>query len=123
MKKALCTVFIISSLVLSCHNHHIITKEEWGGVAGDTNTGYDPTGHLLISVNGNYEEQEVTEESYRTLVNFAVKMARKYDLPLEHIKTHRDYTSETVCPGENLYDFFRSCTFYRDVEVLLTEKP
>ncbi len=87
--------------------------------AGDTNTGYDPTGHLLICVNGNYEEQQVTAKSYKALVNFTAKMAGKYNISLEKIKTHKDYTPETVCPGKNLYKFFESGKFYRDVEKLL----
>jgi N-acetyl-anhydromuramyl-L-alanine amidase AmpD len=87
--------------------------------AGDTNTNYDPTGHLLICVNGNYEEQQVTSESYETLVHFTAKMAETYSIPVEKIKTHRDYATDTVCPGRNLYAYFQSGVFLRDVKVLL----
>lgn len=184
MKTQVYTLFIISSLVFACHNTHIISKNDWGGVAcdstlmkkhqinritihhggvtddgstsgaekmrglqtfsmkekgwgdvpyhfiidldgniyegrdvqyaGDTNTNYDPTGHLLICLNGNYEEQHVTPESYKALVNFTAQMADKYKVLLENIKTHRDYASDTVCPGKNLYKYFKSGEFYRD---------
>lgn len=79
-------------------------------------------GHLLICLNGNYEEQQVTSESYETLVDFTAKMADRYDVPIENIKTHRDYASGTVCPGENLYAYFQSGTFYQDVKALLYYK-
>ncbi len=90
--------------------------------AGDTNTSYDPTGHLLICVDGNYEVQELLPETYNALVKLTAEMAEKYSISLDDIKTHRDYTSETVCPGKNLYAKFTSGDFYRDVEKMMKTK-
>ena len=30
-------------------------------------------------------------------------LAAKYHVPVERIASHRDYSSQTVCPGKNLY--------------------
>lgn len=73
------------------------------GFVGDTNTAYDPTGHILVTLEGNFEEEEPTPaqlESARQLVSW---LAQKYQVPLENIKTHKDY-AQTACPGEKLYD-------------------
>ena len=71
---------------------------------GDTNTEYDPRGHLLICILGNYEEQELNQEQFDSLVNFLAHSSKKYDLTVDKIKSHKDYT-ETACPGQNIYKF------------------
>ncbi|MBV9773249.1 MAG: N-acetylmuramoyl-L-alanine amidase [Gemmatimonadetes bacterium] len=69
--------------------------------AGDTNTTYDPTGHLLIVVEGNFENEQPTAaqlESLRSLVRWA---AWKWHVPASAIGKHNDY-AVTLCPGKNL---------------------
>lgn len=83
--------------------------------AGDTNTEYDPVGHLLICVNGNFEEQPVPEAAYRALVKFTAAQALLFHVPVEQIKTHKDYAPSTLCPGKNLYQYFATGQFHRDV--------
>lgn len=85
------------------------------GYAGDTNTEYDPTGHLLICVHGNYEDQPVPEAAYRALVKFTATQALLYQVPVAQIKTHKDYVPGTLCPGKNLYHYFETGQFHRDV--------
>lgn len=70
--------------------------------AGDSGTNYDPTGHLLICAEGNFEEQVVTDEQYETLVKLMAWGSSKFELSPDSIKAHRDYCS-TLCPGSNLY--------------------
>ena len=44
---------------IDCHGG-IAEGREWQFV-GDTNTAYDPTGHLLVVLEGNFEEEQPTE--------------------------------------------------------------
>jgi len=70
---------------------------------GETATEYDPTGHLLITLMGNFEEQEVSEEQLNALINLTAYCCEKYNISSETIASHRDYSAQTVCPGKNLY--------------------
>jgi hypothetical protein len=71
--------------------------------AGDTNTDYDPAGHALICVLGNYEEQEPNESQLDAVVRLMTFLTRSYGLSPETIRGHRDVADSTVCPGSNLY--------------------
>ena len=75
---------------------------------GETNTEYDPTGHLLISCLGNLEEQEVTEPQLSSLIKLIAYTSKKYNLPLETLASHRDYSKQTTCPGKNLYKYLEN---------------
>ena len=69
---------------------------------GDTNTTYDPTGHLLIVLEGNFEEETPTPaqmESLRRMIRWA---AERWDVPPERLASHKDY-AQTSCPGKSLY--------------------
>lgn len=68
---------------------------------GDTNTTYDPSGHALIVLLGNFEEQEVLDEQIISLKVVTEYIANQKDVPSSKIKTHKDY-AETLCPGKNL---------------------
>jgi hypothetical protein len=72
--------------------------------AGDTATEYDPTGHALITVMGNYEVQEINEAQLNAVVDLAAWLCYEYSIPPELIKGHRDYAA-TACPGKNLYRY------------------
>jgi hypothetical protein len=69
---------------------------------GDTATEYDPTGHALITVMGNYEVQEVNQAQLAAIVDLAAWICYEYDISPQLIKGHRDYAA-TSCPGTNLY--------------------
>jgi hypothetical protein len=69
---------------------------------GDSNTPYDPTGHLLLVVEGNFEEEQLSAAQRRTLDRLVPALARRYRIPADSIATHRDFT-ETLCPGQALY--------------------
>jgi len=74
---------------------------------GDTNTDYDPTGHALICVMGNYEEQLLSEHQLEILINLCAMLSDKYSVPVEKIKSHKDYT-ETACPGADIYQYLEN---------------
>ncbi len=75
---------------------------------GETNTEYDPTGHLLICCLGNLQEQQVPEKQLASLVNLVAYCSEKYNIPLETLATHRDYSQQTSCPGKYLYKYFQN---------------
>jgi hypothetical protein len=88
--------------------------------AGDTNTEYDPTGHALIEVVGNFEEVEPNQAQLDAVANLMAMLARKYRVPVENIASHRDYSHNTVCPGANLYRYVQSGYFKEQVALRLT---
>lgn len=73
---------------------------------GETNTDYDPTGHLLISFLGNYNEQKMNEHLEDVLVKLIVQFCHKFAISPETIATHKDYCKYTNCPGKNLSPYF-----------------
>ena len=68
---------------------------------GDTNTEYDPTGHALIVVEGNFQTEEPTSDQLESLQRLVAWVAFKWKVPVSEIKAHNDYAA-TACPGENL---------------------
>ncbi|MBM3415997.1 MAG: N-acetylmuramoyl-L-alanine amidase [Bacteroidetes bacterium] len=89
--------------------------------AGETNTEYDPTGHLLICCLGNYEEQEVPEEQLTSLIRMIAWCSKTYKIPVETLATHRDYSRQTSCPGKNLYLYFTNGYINKEVKKLLRQ--
>jgi hypothetical protein len=82
---------------------------------GETNTTYNPEGHFLISIIGNYERQEPTQaqvESIATLMAWAVS---EFDVPLDRIGGHYNYAN-SGCPGKHLRKYLEDGTFRRMVE-------
>lgn len=75
---------------------------------GDTNTEYDPTGHALINVMGNYEEQEPSEAQLEAIAHLSAWLAHTYEVGEDHIASHKDHSDQTVCPGKNLYLYFEN---------------
>lgn len=81
---------------------------------GETNTAYDPGGHFLISVIGNYERQEATPEQLASIADMMAWAIDEFDLPLDRIGGHYDYAS-TGCPGQHLRKYLEDGTFVRMV--------
>ncbi|HHJ53224.1 MAG TPA: N-acetylmuramoyl-L-alanine amidase [Caldithrix abyssi] len=88
---------------------------------GDTNTSYDPTGHALICVMGNFEEQVPGKQQLQALINLTAFLADYFHVPLEKIKGHKDY-AETLCPGKNLYRYLQNGFIRKTVQQKLNKK-
>jgi hypothetical protein len=86
---------------------------------GETNTEYDPTGHLLICFLGNYGQQKLNQELLDVLTQLIAHFCRKYNISPETIATHRDYSKQTTCPGENIYPYFQNGYIKTKVRELL----
>jgi hypothetical protein len=74
---------------------------EWSYV-GDTNTEYDPTEHLLVVVEGNFERDTLTTAQRRTLDALVPALTRHFGITGTTLAAHRDFAN-TLCPGRNLY--------------------
>lgn len=69
--------------------------------AGDTNTDYDPSGHALIVLEGNFEEEQPSSKQLTSLFELVAWLAAHYEIPASKVKGHNDYAA-TACPGINL---------------------
>lgn len=69
---------------------------------GDTNTEYDPTGHALIVLDGNFEEEEPTAAQLTALRAMISWLAAQYQVPAERVGGHKDFAG-TLCPGKKLH--------------------
>ncbi len=86
-------------------------------------TNYDPTGHVLICLMGNYENIEVAPEQMEALIDFCSYMAKTYGLSPDDIQGHKDYSDQTVCPGKNLYRYLEDGSIRSKVAGKLQFKP
>ncbi len=87
---------------------------------GETATEYDPSGHLLISCLGNLEVQPVTDEQLSSLTKLIAYCSAKYNIPIDSIASHRDYSNQTSCPGKNLYQYLENGYIKKTVAELLS---
>lgn len=68
---------------------------------GDTNTPYDPTGHIQIVLEGNFEKEEPSARQLQSLEQLAVWLSLIWEISPSEVKGHKDYVA-TACPGKNL---------------------
>ena len=71
------------------------------GFAGDTNTNYDPVGHIKVVVEGNFEKNEVTAEQRTAPVSLLAWLAQAHKVDPRSIEGHKHF-AQTLCPGKNL---------------------
>ena len=89
---------------------------------GETNTEYDPTGHLLICFLGNYSQQKLDEKLLKVLIRLLADSCIKYGISPKDISTHRDHSKQTTCPGEDIYSYFKSGYIVDEVTKALKTK-
>lgn len=87
---------------------------------GETNTTYDPSGHFLISVIGNYERQEATQAQLEAIADLMAWATARFNVPLDRIGGHYEYAG-TTCPGAHLRVYLEDGTFRRLVESRLAQ--
>lgn len=88
---------------------------------GETNTEYDPSGHLLICFLGNYGQQKMNQHLLDVLSRLIAHFCIQYHIDPETISTHRDHSKMTTCPGENIYPYFKSGYVKQRVKELLLQ--
>ena len=89
---------------ITCHGE--IAEGREIGFVGDTNTEYDPTGHILVTLEGNFQSEEVTEAQMKAARQLVRWLAQEYKVPVDKIGGHKDF-AKTSCPGEHLYSRLR----------------
>lgn len=89
---------------------------------GETNTEYDLTSHLLICFLGNYGQQKLDKKLLKVLVNLLADQCIKYNISAEDISTHRDHSTQTTCPGEDIYSYFKDGYILKAVTKALKKK-
>ncbi|MEY3019062.1 MAG: hypothetical protein RLZZ272_46 [Actinomycetota bacterium] len=73
------------------------------GLAGDTFTDYDPSGHFLVVCEGDYDQQRPTDAMLAAVAGLFAHAAVRYGVPTSTIAGHRDHAS-TRCPGRALVE-------------------
>ena len=91
-------------------------------IPGDTNTDYDPNTHALICVMGNYEIQTLSDKQLQSIIKMCVYLVQKFDVPSTGIKSHKDYSRMTDCPGEDVYKYLTDGTIVNQVNKILAEE-
>lgn len=79
---------------------------------GDTNTTYEPAGHFLISVIGNYARQEPTPAQVESISRLMAWALDRFGLGTDAIGGHYDY-ADTSCPGPYFTALLENGTFAR----------
>jgi hypothetical protein len=74
---------------------------EWNYV-GDTNTEYNPAGHLLVVVEGRFDTDTLTTAQRRALDALIPSLAHHFRIAGSMLAGHRDF-AVTDCPGRSLY--------------------
>ena len=68
---------------------------------------------------GNYETQKLSDKQLNSLVGIIAFLSKEFKVPLSEIKTHKDYSEKTICPGKNIYKYFQDSTIVKAVQVQL----
>ena len=92
-------------------------------LVGDTATSYDPTGHFLVVCEGNFDEEQVTEEQLDGAALAFAWAAEQFDIPTDTLTGHRDEFPDITCPGASLYAHVASGDLRRRVDDILAAGP
>ena len=87
---------------------------------GETNTTYNPGGHFLISIIGNYERQEPTQAQINAIADLMAWAFDEFDLPLDRLGGHYNYAT-TTCPGKHLRRYLEDGTLRSMIEERLQQ--
>ncbi len=88
---------------------------------GETNTTYDPGGHFLISMIGNYDVQEPSVGQLDAIADLMAWALKANNLPIDRIGGHYNY-AETGCPGKYLRRYLEDGTLRRLVQQRLSAR-
>ena len=88
---------------------------------GETNTKYNPLGHLLICCEGNYDLQKPSDKVLKSIEDLMAWAASTFNVPLTDIRGHYQL-ADTDCPGTNLKKYLEDGTFVKEVKKRLKIK-
>ena len=83
----------------------------WGAHVSGNNSDRNFRG-IGICLIGNFENQQVPEKQYQSLVSLTRQLMKRYDIPATHVSGHGHVDGEsTKCPGKH----FPMTPFLRDI--------
>lgn len=85
---------------------------------GESNLNENVDGQLQITLLGNFDEQQPTAKQLHSLISLLELSCRKYSIPADSIKMHKDY-AVTQCPGKNLVKYFNDGSIKAEVRRLI----
>lgn len=92
-------------------------------IKGDTQTNYDPAGHFLVVVEGDFDQETVTAAQLDSAARAFAWSAATFGISPETLAGHRDVAHGTACPGANLYTHVVSGELNRRIENHLATGP
>ena len=108
---------------ISVDRHGNIYELRSPTLVGDTATSYDPTGHFLVVCEGNFDEEEVSEEQLNGAALAFAWAAQQFGISTSTLAGHRDASPDTSCPGASLYAHVTSGDLKSRVDGLLAAGP
>jgi len=99
-------------LLIDRHGNVYQGRPLWA--VGDTNTSYDPTGHLLVLALGNFQVQDISAAQLNATVNVLAWACTRYGIAPRTIRGHRAY-ADTLCPGYRFGRYIANGTVRRRV--------
>jgi hypothetical protein len=89
---------------------------------GDTNTKYDPAGHITIVVEGNFETETPSKAEIDALIGLLASLARRYHIDADKIGVHKEF-AQTACPGKNMMAMMPEIVARVKAELAQASKP
>jgi len=103
-------------LLIDRHGNLYQGRPLWA--AGDTNTSYNPSGHLLVMALGNFQVQEISSAQLNATLNVLAWACTRYGIRPRTIRGHRAY-ADTLCPGAKFQRYITDGTVRRRVAARL----
>lgn len=72
------------------------------GIAGDTATNYDTTGHFLVVCEGNFDTEPISEAQLNGAALAFAWASREFGVTSSTLASHRQVAAGTSCPGAGL---------------------
>ena len=92
-------------------------------IVGDTATSYDPTGHFLVVCEGDFDQEDVSEQQLNGAALAFAWAAGRFNIATDTLAGHRDESPETTCPGASLYAHVTSADLRSRVDGILAAGP
>lgn len=92
-------------------------------IKGDTATNYEPAGHFLVVVEGDFDQETVTAAQLDGAARAFAWSAATFGISPETLAGHRDVSHDTSCPGANLHTHVVSGELKRRIENHLATGP
>ncbi|MCV7229081.1 N-acetylmuramoyl-L-alanine amidase [Mycolicibacterium komossense] len=91
-------------------------------LVGDTATTYNPTGHFLVLCEGDFDQEDVTDEQLQGAAVAFAWATQNFQISTDTLGGHRNF-ADTACPGANLYAHVTSGDLRQRIEDLLEAGP